>query len=144
MATSGYKQRGFATRKLSNRYNRPKYNPTGTAYKSFTNLLRTKVNSYQTLIKQSQGTGRRTPTPAALNMLAKWVDKGAIIQTVSNAQLRRWARTNRTFSTPTTAKNVLWNKFGKMPIKAVYNGKGGDFIVATLPTWRGKAFRFPH
>jgi hypothetical protein len=144
MGMSGYRRRSSTTTKRSGSYNWKTKRTSSTNYKTITNQFKTKINSYQTLVKAVQGTsGKWRPSPSNLNTLAKWVDKGAVIQTVSNAQLKRWSKTNKTFTTPTSAKTVLTHKFGKTPIKAVYYGKGNNFIVATAPTWKGKNFKFP-
>ena len=74
--------------------------------------------------------------------MSKLVDKGAVIQTVTNAQLKRWAKAKRTISSTAGAKSVLTKKFGKSPIKAICPGKNKSFIVATSPTVKGKTFRF--
>ncbi len=88
--------------------------------------------------------------PTTLNTFANWINKGAIVQTVSAAQVKRWARTTgKTYNTytgtpsPTWCKNVLWKKFGKNTIKMVAHTKTGSFMVATTPTVQGKAFCFP-
>ncbi|UCG15195.1 MAG: hypothetical protein JSV19_07840 [Phycisphaerales bacterium] len=148
MATSGKRSQGSASRKRVAGYSRRSYsrNPYTSkrpTYRTVTNNFRTKINSYQTLVKQSQGPKSGGPTPSNLNYLAKWVDKGAVIQTVSNAQLQRWSHTNKTYTSPTSVRTVLTKKFGKTPIKAICPGKGNNFIVATSPTWKGKMFKFP-
>jgi hypothetical protein len=144
MATSVTRRRGMVSRssQAGRSYG---YSPkTHADYRTVTNTFKWKISSYQTLWKQIQGPAKyHRPSPVALNSLAKWVDKGAVIQTVTNAQLKRWSRTNKTFTSPTSAKKVLFNKFGKAPIKAIYCDKGGNFLVATSPTFNGKQFKFP-
>jgi hypothetical protein len=147
MATSGFKSRGSTPRKRttgsSRGYGRHSSTSRKPTFRTVTKSFQNKIQSYQTLVRQTQRGGSGGPTPANLNSLAKWVDKGAVIQTVSNAQLKRWSHTNKTYKSPTAAKSVLWKKFGKTPIKAICPGKGNSFIVATSPTWRGKTFKFP-
>ena len=147
MATSGYKSRGSTPRKRTTGSSRGNYGRSSSTrkptFRKVFNTFKTKIQSYQTLVRQTQGTGSGGPTAANLNSLSKWVDKGAVIQTVSNAQLKRWSHTSKTYTSPTAAKNVLTKKFGKTPIKAICPGKGNSFIVATSPTWRGKSFKFP-
>jgi hypothetical protein len=75
--------------------------------------------------------------------MAKWVAKGAVIQTVSTAQLKRWSKTAKQCKSPSQAKTALYKKFGKQPIKAVCPAKGNNWIVATSQTWKGKNFKFP-
>ena len=122
-------------------------NPTG--YKSCCNTFATKIQSYKMLMNQTTGPAKcGRPTPATLNTFANWVNKGAVIQTVSTSQLSRWAKTaNKNFNikTPTSAacKNVLWAKFGKTAIKAVARTKSGSFMVACAPTVKGKRFCLP-
>ena len=114
-------------------------------FKGFTN----KINSYKTLCKQMTGPAKFSrPATSTLNTFSNWINKGAIIQTVSCAQVAKWARTNNhTFNTRnpsmTGCKNVLWSKFGKTTIKCIARAKNGQFIVATSPTWKGKPFFFP-
>jgi hypothetical protein len=108
-----------------------------------------KINSYKMLYNQTRGPAKYArPTPTILNNFANWVNKGAVIQTVSCTQVAKWARTTKyNFNTRnpnlTTCKNVLWNKFGKNTIKAVARTKTGSFMVVTNPTWKGKPFTFP-
>ena len=108
-----------------------------------------KINSFKTLYNQTHGPARYTrPSTTILNNFANWVDKGAIIQTCTSAQVAKWARnTNINYNTRspsvTACKNILGSKFGKTTIKAVARTKTGSFMVATAPTWKGKAFYFP-
>jgi hypothetical protein len=108
-----------------------------------------KISSYKTLYNQTRGPAKHTrPTPQTLHTFASWINRGAIIQTCTTAQLSRWARTKKVnFNTrqPTTAgcRNVLSKTFGKTTIKAVARTKTGSFMVATSPTWKGKSFHFP-
>ena len=122
-----------------------------SGYKGCNTTFANKVNSFKTLVSQTQGStsnkwGR--PTPTTLNTFANWINKGAIIQTVSPIQVAKWAKSkNKTFTTttgtPTSCKNVLCAKFGKSAIKAVCRTKTGAFMVATAPTVSGKTFCFP-
>ncbi len=121
-----------------------------TAYRTCCNNFEQKINSYKTLCSQAQGTTGSCgkPTPATLNSFANWINKGAIIQTVSKAQVSRWARTtNKNFNprnpSTTACKNVLAAKFGRNCIKAVACTKTGSFMVATTPTINGRSFCFP-
>ncbi len=122
--------------------------PSQNAYKSVFNQFQWKIDSYKTLSAQAQGQGKfDRPSPAILNSFAKWIEKGAVIQTVSTAQLSRWARIrNRSFSprNPSLAacKSVLVARFGKSVIKAVARTKSGSFMVATPATWQGRPFSF--
>ena len=108
-----------------------------------------KINSYRTLYNQARGPAKYDrPSPTVLNTFANWINKGAFVQTVSKAQLNRWARTtksnwNNRNPSPTICKNVLSAKFGKNTIKAVARTKTGSFMVATAPMWNGKWFTFP-
>ncbi|MEK6676387.1 MAG: hypothetical protein AABZ47_12125 [Planctomycetota bacterium] len=110
------------------------------------NAFQGKINSYKTLYNQAQGAARvGHPTPAQLNTFARWIDKGAIVHTVSNLQLSRWAHSTRyTFNARSASvascKNILTAKFGKSPIKAVAKAKNGGFLVATAATKQGRPF----
>ena len=114
-------------------------------YESFT----WKINSYKTLYNQTRGPAKYPrPTPTILNNFANWVNKGAVVQTVTCNQVAKWARTakknfNTRNPTITACKNVLTSKFGKNTIKAVARAKNGWFMVVTSPTWKGKPFQFP-
>ena len=123
---------------------------TGTsAHRCCCNTFEKKIDSYKTLCDQTRGPatcGR--PTPTTLNSFANWINKGAVVQTVSKAQVSRWARTtNKSFNphnpSPTACKNVLAAKFGRSAIKAVAKTKSGSFMVATTPTINGRSFCFP-
>ncbi len=115
-----------------------------TNYTTLRNYWQQKINSYRTLYTQTQGTsGAGRPSPATLKTFGHWIDKGAVIHKVSAAQINRWSPTNRKCTTITTAKNTLWHKFGKTPIKAVCKSKGGSYLVATTPMYKGKYFKFP-
>ena len=108
-----------------------------------------KVSSYKTLYNQTYGTAQFTrPTPQTLNTFANWVNKGAVIQTCTTAQLTKWAHTtnvkfNNRQATTTSCRNVLNKKWGKNTIKAIARSKSGTYMVATSPTWKGKNFCFP-
>lgn len=125
--------------------------PQGTpaAYKSYCRTFENKINSFKTLFNQTKGTAKyQRPTPAMLNTFANWINKGAVVQTVSCAQVARWAKmANKNFTTktatPTNCKTVLCAKFGKPTIKAVCRTKTGSFMVATSPMWKGRSFCFP-
>ncbi len=120
-----------------------------SGYKSCCTAFNNKIQSFKTLMGQTTGAARHTrPSTGTLNSFANWINKGAIIQTVSTAQVSRWAKacrknfTSRS-ATPTTCKTVLCAKFGKTAIKAVARTKTGSFMIATTPTINGKQFCFP-
>ena len=120
------------------------------SYKNVGTTLQHKINSYKTLFQQCQGTSGRfpRPTPSTLNSFANWINKGAVIQTVSAQQVARWAHaTNKSFNprnpSPTACKNILTKKFGKSAIKAVACTRTGQFMVVTTPTVNGRSFTFP-
>ena len=121
--------------------------PSG--YKSCSGTFANKIQSFKTLFNQTKGAAKCTrPTPTTLNSFANWINKGAVIQTCTSAQVARWAKnTNKNFSTraatPTACKTVLCAKFGKSTIKCVTKSKTGSFIVATNPTVGGRKFCFP-
>ncbi len=117
-----------------------------TTYASVRSNLQNKANYFKTLANQTTGskTSQR-PSPTQLNSFSKWIDKGAVLQSVSNTQLSRWAgktAKNKSWSVA-SAKSTLAKQFGKTSIKAVAYNKTGGFIVATSPTRNGKSFRFP-
>ena len=124
-------------------------NTGASAYRCCCNTFEKKIDSYRTLCDQTRGpasAGR--PSPTTLNSFANWINKGAVVQTVSKAQVSRWARTtNKSFNphnpSPTACKNVLTAKFGRSAIKAVAKTKTGSFMVATTPTINGRSFCFP-
>lgn len=116
----------------------------GSSYMNLKNCFQQKINSYRTLVSQTQGaSGAGRPSPATLNSFANWINKGCVIHKVSSAQISRWSPSGKKCSTPSTAKTILYSKFGKSPIKAVCKSKGGSFLVATTPTYRGRSFKFP-
>ncbi len=118
-------------------------------YKGVCTTFACKINSFKTLYSQTHGPAKFTrPSTAVLNNFANWINKGAIVQTCTSAQVSRWARTfNMNFSTraatTTACKNVLGKKFGKSTIKAVARTKSGSFMVVTAPTNKGRTFSFP-
>ena len=118
-------------------------------YRNVSETITRRMSSYRTLFQQIKGPAKYDrPSPATINTFANWINKGAFVQTVTKAQLNRWARTtkfhwNNQNPSPTTCKNVLWAKFGKTTIKAVARTKTGSFMVATAPMWNGKWFTFP-
>jgi len=117
-------------------------------YKGVWNDFNGKITSYRTLVNQTRGPARYArPTPQILNTFGNWVNKGAVIQTCTPAQVARWARNchvnfNTRNPSLTACKNVLHKKYGKSVIKAVARTKSGSFMVATSPTWKGKNFYF--
>lgn len=125
---------------------------TGTvpaAYRTVCNTFTHKIESFKTLVNQTQGPAKfGRPTPATLNTFANWINKGCIVQTCTPQQVARWARnTNCTFNprnpSPTSCRNVLTAKFGRSAIKAVARTKNGQFMVCTSPTQNGRPFCFP-
>jgi len=120
-----------------------------TGYKTLCNNFEQKINSFKTLCNQVKGPARSgRPTTGTLNSFCNWINKGAIVQCCTKAQVSRWANSkNKTFNTksasPTECKNILAAKFGKSTIKAVAKTKTGSFMVATSPTCKGKKFCFP-
>ena len=142
---SGWGQSGTGTKRsgTTSRKNTP------SAYKNVCTDFQYKINSYKTLYNQTWGPAKYDrPTTTILNNFANWVNKGAIVHTVSCAQIAKWARTTNTNfntrnATITGCRNVLYNKFGKSTIKAVARTKTGSFMVATMPTWKGRPFTFP-
>ena len=118
-------------------------------YRTVFNTFQCKINSYKTLYNQTRGPAKYSrPTPTVLNTFANWINKGAIIQTCTKAQVGRWARTTKKHfdprnATPMHCKNVLGAKFGKSNIKAVACTKSGSFMVVTTPTVGGRTFWFP-
>ncbi len=120
---------------------------------TYTNVCKAfqyKISSFKTLCNQAKATtGNFTrPKPSTLNSFANWINKGAIVQTVSCNQVAKWAKTaNCNFSTktasPASCKTILCKKFGKTSIKAVCRTKSGNFMVATSPTCKGRGFTFP-
>ncbi len=118
-------------------------------YRACSTTFQSKIHSFKTLFNQTCGAAKRSrPSTAVLNSFANWINKGAIVQTCTNAQVSRWARAckkhfNTRTGTPTTCRNILTKAFGKNTIKAVARTKTGSFMVATTPTWKGKPFCFP-
>ena len=120
-----------------------------SGYAQYQNLFTGKINSFKTLYNQTWGTAKcPRPTATILNSFANWVNKGAIVHTVTCAQVAKWARTtNKNFNTKNASisgcKTVLCSKFGKTTIKAVARTKSGSFMVATAASFKGKPFNFP-
>ena len=148
----GWGHTGGSNNKSNSRKNNKRTggSSTGTsAYKSCCTTFEKKISSYKTLCDQTRGpasAGR--PSPTTLNSFANWINKGAVVQTVSKAQVSRWARTtNKSFNphnpSPTACKSVLAAQFGRSAIKAVAKTKTGSFMVATPPTINGRSFCFP-
>lgn len=122
---------------------------TASGYKSCQTTFANKVQSFKMLMNQTTGPAKcGRPSPTTLNSFANWINKGAVVQTCTKAQVSRWAKSkNKSFNTrtasPATCKNVLAAKFGKSTIKAVASTKTGSFMVVTAPTLKGKQFCFP-
>ncbi len=113
-----------------------------TSYASVRSQFQNKMNWYKTLCAQTTGgSNKYRPTPAQLNSISKWIEKGAVLQSITSTQLNRWAGANRNW-TVNAAKNTLASKWGKSCVKAVAYNKTGGFIVATTPTRKGKTFQF--
>ena len=131
----------------NNRKNNKRTGHSGTgssAYKSCCTTFEKKISSYKTLCDQTRGpAGAGRPTPTTLNSFANWINKGAIVQTVSKAQVSRWARTtNKNFNThnpsPSACKTVLAAKFGRSAIKCVArtkSGPGDTIVITTSSGW---------
>ena len=142
---------GTTNRSTTNYNNRKGCSTTNSppAYKSCCNQFARKIQSFKMLQNQTTGTAKYTrPSPTTLNTFANWVNKGAVVHTVTPTQVARWAKTTtKTFNTrkgtPTSCKSVLWAKFGKNTIKAVCKTKTGSYMVVTPPTISGRTFNFP-
>lgn len=120
-----------------------------SAWRNCSDSFANKIYSYRTLYNQTKGPAKYgRPSPTTLNSFANWINKGAMVHTVTTAQVAQWAKAarknfNTRTPTPTTCKNVLWAKFGKNTIKAVARTKTGSFMVATPHVVNGKPFCFP-
>ncbi|MCH7703078.1 MAG: hypothetical protein IID37_15460 [Planctomycetes bacterium] len=113
-------------------------------YRNVFTTFGNKITGYRMLTAQMTGPASfKRPTAATLNSFAKWIDKGAIVNKITSAQICKWTNTNKKFASAATVKNVLCGKWGKTMIKAVVCDKAGNFLVATNPTWKGKSFKFP-
>ncbi|MCH7720743.1 MAG: hypothetical protein IH988_07100 [Planctomycetes bacterium] len=113
-------------------------------YRNVFNDFGNKITGYRMLTSQMTGPASfKRPTAATLNSFAKWIDKGAIVNKITSAQICKWTNTNKKFASAATVKNVLCGKWGKTMIKAVVCDKAGNFLVATNPTFKGKSFKFP-
>jgi hypothetical protein len=140
--TGGKRNSGTRTKRSGSTNNSSKYKSVSTNFVG-------KINSFKTLYNQTQGPASfARPTPTTLNTFANWINRGAVIQTCTAAQVARWARSkNKNFNTrtpsTTACKTVLNAKFGKATIKAVARTKNGMFMVATTPTCNGRPFCFP-
>jgi hypothetical protein len=138
---SGYRSGG--------RRNRGTTGGNPSAYRNCCNTFERKIESFRCLVQQASGPAKHgRPTPATLNTFANLINKGAIIQTISTAQISRWARSarksfNSRNASTTTCKNILAAKFGRSVIKAVAKSKTGGFMVATSPIVNGRPFCFP-
>jgi hypothetical protein len=114
------------------------------AYRNCKTQFANKVNSYKMLINQTEGPAKfGRPSPTTLNSFANWINKGAIVRTITPGQVAKWAKaTNRNFSNQNAGtaacKNVLCKKFGKSSIKAVARTKSGQFMVAFSPAIGGR------
>ena len=124
--------------------NKNKGSGTATGYATCCNDFNQKAASWKTLASQTKGAAScPRPTPAQLNTFGNWINKGAVVQTVTATKVNNWAKTNKmnfTKSSPASCKTVLQAKFGKTCIKAVCRNKTGSFLVATMPTVKGKTF----
>ena len=113
-------------------------------YSNIYNAFEWKMRSYRTLWDQTRGPAKYSrPTPATLKTFANWINKGSYVWRVTNSQINKWCNTNRKYSSGTAVKSALCQTFGKNTIKAVACDKGGGYLVATSPTWKGKPFHFP-
>lgn len=144
--SASYSTSSTRSRARKNHQNSANYS---SQYRTVSNAFAKKIDGYKMLYAQTQSGGKfGRPSPSTLNSFANWIGKGAVLQLVSPTQVARWARAQgRRFNmqNPSTAtcKTVLWSKFSKSLIKAVCLTKNGQFLVATSPTWNGRAFSFP-
>ena len=115
-----------------------------TTYTSVRTNCQKKIEAFRTIINNAAPSSAKSgATATQLNSFSKWIDKGAIVQNVSNTQLNRWAGKTRKW-TVGAAKTTLSGKFGKSAIKAVAPSKTGGFIVATSAIVKGRSFSFSH
>lgn len=120
---------------------------TGTSFTTVRNNLQNKIQSFQTLWRQTQGKGSNRPSPATINRFASLVSKGAVIYTVSPTKISKFAKaTGKSINWKTrspsaaAATKVLKAKFGGA-VKGVFRGVDGKFVVAAAPQWKGKPFK---
>ena len=120
-----------------------------TTYSTVRSNCQQKIEAFGTIITNAAPSSAKSgATATQLNSFSKWIDKGAIVQTCTKAQVSRWAKSknknwNSSTASPTSCRNVLSAKFGKSTIKAVCCTKSGSYMVATAPTCKGKNFCFP-
>lgn len=117
-------------------------------YQQTFNTLDQKICAYRTLWNQTCGAAtNKRPTPSTLNSIANWINKGAVLHTITRSQVARWTSTRNnpfTGNSPSSVKQALCRTFGKSTIKAVCQDKTGKFIVVTSPTCNGRPFNFPN
>ena len=75
---------------------------TPPGYKGCNTTFANKIQSFKTLMGQTKGPAKGgRPSPSTLNSFANWINKGAIVQTCTPAQLSRWAKSkNKKISSP--------------------------------------------
>jgi len=71
-------------------------------------MFQNKIQSFKMLQNQTTGPAKAgRPSPSTLNTFANWVNKGAIIQTVSATQVAKWARaTRKNFNTRSATPKI--------------------------------------
>jgi len=115
---------------------------TGSGYNQLGTSFACKAQSYRTLWQQTKA-GANRPSPTTLKTFDNWVNKGAVVFCITNSQINRCCGTNQSYKSNAAVKSALCKCFGKSTIKAVCSAKGGGYMVAANPTWKGNPFKFP-
>ncbi len=110
-------------------------------YASARQQFEQKIRSFQALKSQTSGAGSARPTPATLQKFANVVNKGGIIRQASTPAIQRASGGKKSCNTASSAYKALRSKYGAA-IKAVAPAKGGKWLIAAAPTWKGRPFKF--
>lgn len=141
-------KKSYGSKKTTGKTNRTG-SSTAPGYAPVYNNIQCKINSFRAIANQTKGSAKYPrPSASTLNTFTNWVNKGANVYTVSNAQLTKWAGKTKAvqnynnWNTSTACKSFLASNFGKNAIKAVTKTKTGSWMIACTPA-KGKSFNWP-
>ncbi len=120
--------------------------PTGTHYPCNSPKYRVvrdecqwRMGSYRNLYSQFAGGTRTNFSPAAANKWVRYVNSGVRVYKFNSIEFTRHFGARLTYTTPTTARQYLRQKFGAC-IKDVIRGNGNCWLIATTKNVTGRPF----
>jgi hypothetical protein len=98
-----------------------------------------RIGSYRNVYSQFAGGTRTNFSPATANKWIRYVNNGVRVYKFNSIEFTRHFGARLTYTTPTTARQFLRQKFGAC-IKDVTRGNGNCWLIATTKNVTGRPF----